>query len=192
MKMWHSKILKTLALISLLSYETCMAVGKVTAGITPSVVALAIEENLKRLDIVLPVAPAAVGNYVPYVISGNLVYINQIALSDGKIRYPGIIGRTLTEKQAQEETRQAVLNILSVLKRATHGDLDRVKQVVQLTGFFNAQEGYQDHAKLMNTASDLIVDIFGPRGVHTRATVGAKSLPLDSSVEIQAIFELYP
>lgn len=81
-------------------------------------------------------------------------------------------------------------NVLAVLQQATGGDLSRVKQVVQLTGFFNTIAGFKNHASLMNEASDLVVSVFGDAGKHTRAIVGAASLPLNSVVEIQAVFEV--
>ncbi|WP_316744323.1 NAD(P)H:quinone oxidoreductase [Pedobacter antarcticus] len=149
-----------------------------------------IEAKLKALNIELPQAPAPVGNYKPYRISGNQVFINQVALIDGKIAHPGIIGTDLSQEQAKEATRQTMLNVLSVLKQATGGDLNRVRQAVQLTGFFNTAAGYAKHAVLMNEASNLLVEIMGESGMHTRGTVGASSLPLNSAVEIQAVFEL--
>ena len=150
----------------------------------------AMENRLKELNIVLPAAPAPVGNYQPYKISGKLVFINQIALKDGKVEHPGMVEKEITEEQAKEATRQTLLNILAVLKLAAGGDLNNVKQTVQLTGFFYTAPGYTKHAVLMNEASNLLVQILGEKGIHTRATVGASSLPLNSSVEIQAIFEL--
>jgi NAD(P)H dehydrogenase (quinone) len=96
----------------------------------------------------------------------------------------------VTEEQAKLATRQTLLNVLAVLKQAAGGDLDQVKQAVQLTGFFYTPAGYTKHAVLMNEASNLLVEILGESGMHTRATVGASSLPMNSSVEIQAIFEL--
>ncbi|AUR51917.1 NAD(P)H:quinone oxidoreductase [Aquella oligotrophica] len=149
-----------------------------------------VEERLNKLGIVLPITPKPVGNYVPYKIVGNLVYINQVALNNGKILYPGMIESTVTEKQAKLATQQTILNILSVLKVAANGNLDNVKQVVQLSGTFNTQPNYTNHAGLMNEASNLLVSIFGDKGIHTRATFGANSLPLNSPVEIQAIFEI--
>lgn len=150
------------------------------------------EINLKRSGVSLPEVPHAVGNYKAYKKVGNIVYINQVALNNGFITYPGIIGSSVSELQAIEETRQTALNILSVLKEATGGDLGRVKSVVQLTGYFNTTEHFVRHAIVMNAASDLMIEIFGERGTHTRASIGAKSLPLYSTVEIQAIFELCP
>lgn len=151
---------------------------------------VSVESRLKELHITLPATPAPAGSYVPYVRTGNLVYINQVALKDGKILYPGIIEKDLTEDQAKEATKQTMLNVIAVLKDATGGDLNRVKQCVQLTGFFNTAAAYSKHATLMNSASDLVIEIFGQRGKHTRATVGASSIPVNSAVEIQAIFEI--
>ncbi|NGY37941.1 NAD(P)H:quinone oxidoreductase [Flavobacterium sp. XN-5] len=150
-----------------------------------------VNQTLVKLGIVIPKAPNPVGNYVPYVISNNVVYINQVALKDGKILYPGKIGTNeITDEQAKEATKQAFLNVVSVLKEACGGDLNRVKRVVQLTGYFNTSANYTQHAAIMNTASDLAVGIFGDKGKHARATIGAVSLPINASVEIQAIFEI--
>lgn len=149
-----------------------------------------IEAKLKELNIVLPKAPAPVGNYKPYRISGKQVFINQIALNNGKVDHPGLIEKEVTEEQAKLATRQTLLNVLAVLKEATGGDLNQVKQAVQLTGYFYTSAGYTKHAVLMNEASNLLVKIFGEKGMHTRATVGASSLPMNSAVEIQAVFEL--
>lgn len=149
-----------------------------------------IETQLRKLGITLPDAPKPVGNYKPYKVSGNLVFINQIALKDGKIEYPGKIEEEVTEEQAKIATRQTLLNILAVLKEAAGGNLDHVKQAVQLTGYFYTSAGYTKHAMLMNEASDLLGSIFKEKGLHTRATIGASSLPMNSPVEIQAVFEL--
>ncbi len=148
------------------------------------------EKRLQELRIVLPLAPSPVGSYVPFKRVGNLIFINQVSLVDGKILTPGVIGETVTEDQAKQATRQAMLNVISVLSMALDGDLDRVKQAVQMTGIFNTGKGYTQHAILMNEGSSLLIDIFGDRGIHTRATLGASSLPIDSPVEIQAIFEV--
>ncbi len=113
-----------------------------------------------------------------------------MALKDGKILYPGKVGIDITEEQAKEATRQTMLNVIAVLKNATGGDLNRVKHCVQLTGFFNTKEGYTKHADLMNPASNLTAEIFGEKGKHARGTMGSSSLPLNSPVEIQAVFEI--
>ncbi|MDY0931983.1 Atu1372/SO_1960 family protein [Chryseobacterium sp. CFBP8996] len=149
-----------------------------------------IEKVLAEKNIVLPNVPKPAGNYQPFVRSGNLVFINQVALKDGKILYPGKLGVSVDENQVKEATKQTMLNVLAVLKDAVNGDLDKVKKVVQLTGIFNTKDDYTKHADLMNVASNLAVDVFGEKGKHARATFGASSVPVNSSVEIQAIFEV--
>ncbi len=149
-----------------------------------------VEQRLQELGVQLPVLPEPVGNYVPFTRSGNLVFINQVALKEGKVLHPGVIGQDLTTEQAKEATRQTMLNVLAVLKSATNNDLSRVKQVVQLTGYLNTPIGYTRHAELMNVASDLAVAVFGEKGKHARAALGASSIPVNSPVEIQAVFEV--
>ncbi|PIF45823.1 NAD(P)H dehydrogenase (quinone) [Chryseobacterium sp. 52] len=145
---------------------------------------------LKQKKISLPQVPQPAGNYKPYVRSGNLVFINQVALKDGKILNPGKLGVDVNEQQVKEATEATMLNVIAVLKDAVGGDLNRVKQCVQLTGIFNTKDDYTKHAELMNTASNLTVEVFGEKGKHARATLGAASIPVNSSVEIQAIFEI--
>jgi NAD(P)H dehydrogenase (quinone) len=145
---------------------------------------------LKENNIIIPEAPKPVGNYVPYVITDHKVYINQVALKDGKIVNPGKIGATITDEQAKEATYQTMLNVIAVLKEACGGDLNKVKKCIQLTGFFNTTPDFTQHASIMNSASNLTAQVFGEKGKHARATVGAVSLPLNSAVEIQAIFEI--
>lgn len=149
-----------------------------------------VDAVLKKKNIMLPSVPKPAGNYQPFVRSGNLVFINQVALKDGKILNPGKLGISVDENQVKEATKQTMLNVLAVLKDAVNGDLDKVKKVVQLTGIFNTKDDYTKHADLMNVASDLAVDVFGEKGKHARATLGASSIPVNSSVEIQAIFEV--
>ncbi|KXH84266.1 NAD(P)H:quinone oxidoreductase [Chryseobacterium kwangjuense] len=149
-----------------------------------------IDHLLKQKKITLPKVPQPAGNYKPYVRSGNLVFINQVALKDGKILNPGKLGVDVNETQVKEATKATMLNVIAVLKDAVDGDLNRVKQCLQLTGIFNTKDDYTKHADLMNTASDLTVDIFGEKGKHARATFGASSVPVNSSVEIQAVFEV--
>lgn len=162
-----------------------------TAVINPAVEKSAdINTVLKQKQIILPLVPKPAGNYQPYVRSGNLIFINQVALKDGKIINPGKLGLALTEEQVKEATKVTMLNVLSVLNEAVGGDLNRVKRCVQLTGIFNTKDDYTKHADLMNVASNLAVDVFGDKGKHARATFGASSIPVNSSVEIQAIFEV--
>lgn len=147
-------------------------------------------ETLKQKNITLPQVPKPAGNYKPFVRSGNLVFINQVALKDGKILNPGKLGVDVNEQQVKDATKATMLNVISVLNEAVGGDLSKVKQCVQLTGIFNTKDDYTKHADLMNIASDLTVEVFGDKGKHARATLGASSIPVNSSVEIQAIFEV--
>jgi len=147
-------------------------------------------DSIMEISLALPDAPKPVGNYLPFIRSGNLVFINQVAIRDGKIVNPGKVGVDINEQQANDSTRTTMLNVLAVLKVAVDGNFDKVKRCIQLTGFFNTQEGYTKHPDLMNVASDVVVSFLGERGKHARATVGASSLPLNSPVEIQAIFEV--
>lgn len=145
---------------------------------------------LKEKNIELPNLPQPVGNYELYARSGNLVFINQVALKDGKIFNPGKLGVDVDEEQVKAATKVTMLNILAILKDAVGGDLNKVKRCVQLIGSFNTVDTYTQHAVLMNPASDLAVEVFGEKGKHTRNTGGASSLPVGSSVSIQAIFEV--
>ncbi|MBK1897786.1 Atu1372/SO_1960 family protein [Chryseobacterium paridis] len=145
---------------------------------------------LKQKQIILPQVPKPAGNYQPYVRSGNLVFINQVALKDGKILNPGKLGAGISEEEVKEATKVTMLNVIAVLNEAVGGDLNRVKRCVQLTGIFNTKDDYTKHADLMNVASNLAVDVFGEKGKHARATFGASSIPVNSSVEIQAVFEV--
>ncbi|UKB86171.1 NAD(P)H-dependent oxidoreductase [Chryseobacterium sp. MEBOG06] len=157
---------------------------------SPAVQAEGINTVLKQKNITLPKVPQPAGNYKPFVRSGNLVFINQVALKDGKILNPGKLGVDVNEQQVKEATKATMLNVIAVLKEAVGGDLDKVKQCVQLTGIFNTKDDYTKHADLMNVASDLTVEVFGEKGKHARATLGASSIPVNSSVEIQAVFEV--
>lgn len=148
------------------------------------------DQLLQDKKIELPQLPKPVGNYELFVRSGNLVFINQVALKDGKIFNPGKLGIDVTEEQVKEATKVTMLNVLAILKEAVGGDLNKVQRCVQLIGAFNTIDTYTQHAVLMNPASDLVVEVLGEKGKHTRNTGGASSLPLGSSVSIQAVFEV--
>lgn len=145
-----------------------------------------IEARLAELGITLPEAPNPVANYVPHAISGNLLFISgQISKgADGKI-VTGALGDTVSVEDGQQAARLCALNILAQAKAAL-GDLDRIIQVVRLTGFVNATPAFTDHPKVVNGASDLMVEVLGDKGRHTRAAVGVASLPLGSAVEVDA------
>ncbi len=146
--------------------------------------------KLKNEAVKLTDVPNPVGNYSPYKISGKHIYINQIALKDGQVLYPGTIGKDVSDEEARKAVQQTALNVLAVLKKAMNGDLKKVKQAVQLTGYFKTTNEFQNHSQLLNEASNMIVQVLGKKGVHARAALGAPSLPMNSSNEIQAIFEI--
>ncbi len=150
-----------------------------------------IETRLQQLglDLGTPAAPAA--NYVPYVISGNQVFISgQIPMSDDGLQFQGKVGSDLTLNQGQEAAKLCALNILAQLKNACDGDLDRVTRCVKLGGFVNAGADFDQHPAVINGASDLMVEVFDEIGRHARFAMGAASLPFNVAVEVDAIFEI--
>ncbi len=150
-----------------------------------------IDARLAELNIKLPEATAPVANYVPYVVTGNLVYLaGQIPVAGGKVQYAGKVGRDLTVEQGQQAARLCALNLLAQLKAACGGDLDRVVRCVKIQGFVQATDDFTDHPKVINGVSDLMVALFGEAGRHARFAVGADSLPLGVAVEIDSIFEI--
>ncbi|MGH6719289.1 MAG: RidA family protein [Alphaproteobacteria bacterium] len=149
-----------------------------------------IESRLAELGVVLPKAAAPVANYVPWVITGRLVFIaGQVTLVDGKPQYVGQLGREFGVEDGARAARLCAINILAQVKAAA-GDLDRVARCVKLTGFVNATPDFRDHPKVVNGASDLMVEVFGDSGRHARAAVGVAGLPLGVAVEVDAVFEL--
>jgi len=149
-----------------------------------------IESRLAELGVALPKAAAPVANYVPWVITGKLLFIaGQVTLVDGKAQYVGQLGREFGVEDGAKAARLCAINILAQVKAAT-GELDRVARCVKLTGFVNATPDFKDHPKVVNGASDLMVEAFGESGRHARAAVGVSGLPLGVAVEVDAVFEL--
>ena len=148
------------------------------------------EQNLKKLNINLPKAPDPVGAYVASKIVGNLIFISgQLPLdSEGKL-IKGKVGKELNLEQGQEAAKFCALNILAQLKKIC-SSLDKVKGCVKITGYVNSIDSFVDQPKIVNGASDLISQIFGNIGKHTRAAVSVNSLPLGAAVEIEGIFEV--
>ena len=149
-----------------------------------------IEARLKALDVVLPEAKAPIGSYVPYLHrDGQLFVSGQLPLKAGKIVAEGKLGAELDLSQGQEAARLCAINILAQAKAALR-DLDRIVQLLRLNGFVNAGSGFADHPNVLNAASELMVQILGNKGLHTRIAVGCSSLPLNAAVEIDAIFAI--
>jgi enamine deaminase RidA (YjgF/YER057c/UK114 family) len=149
------------------------------------------EARLAQLGIELPKPAAPAANYVPARRSGSLIYIaGQVPSADGKDQYVGKVGKDLSIEEAQKAARLCAINILAQLRAALGGSLDRVAGCVRLGGFVNAVPEFGDHPKVINGASDLMVEVFGEAGRHARAAVGCNSLPRNVAVEVDAIFEI--
>lgn len=147
-----------------------------------------IAARLRELGLELPAAPAPVANYVPYLISGNHLYISgQISKAADGTLISGRVGDTVPVETGIDAAKACALNILAQAQAAL-GSLERVNQLVRLTGFVNAGPDFTDHPKVINGASDLMVAVLGDKGRHTRAAVGVSSLPVGAAVEIDAIF----
>lgn len=150
-----------------------------------------IEARLSELGITLPKAAAPVANYVPWVVTGNLVFISgQGPMGPAGIEYKGKLGRDLEAGEGMKAARLTALNVLAQLKEAAGGDLDRVRRCVKLVGFVNSTPEFNQQPAVINGASDLMVEVFGDAGRHARSAVSAPSLPVDIAVEIEAIFEM--
>ena len=151
---------------------------------------MSIEDKLNTPIIEILNPPDPVGNYSAFINSYNLIFISSQLpiLQDGSI-VKGKIRNDLTIEEGEKATRIAILNVLGQLKKATN-DLNLVKRCVKITGYYNCSAEFKEHAKLLNIASDLIVNIFGDKGKHARAVIGANTLPLDAAVELETIFEV--
>ncbi len=150
-----------------------------------------IDKHLAELGIALPQPSKPVANYVPWVRTGNLVFVSgQGAVEAGKVMHPGQLGTDVTLENGIKAARMCALSVIAQLKDACGGDLDKVRRIVKLVGFVNAAPGFTDHPKVVNGASDLMVEVFGDKGRHARSAVGSPSLPLNLSVEVEAIAEI--
>jgi enamine deaminase RidA (YjgF/YER057c/UK114 family) len=150
-----------------------------------------IDKRLAELGIALPTPAKPVATYVPWVRTGNLVFISgQGAVRDGKIEYTGKVGDTLSVEDAIASARLTAINVIAHLRDACGGDLDRVKRIVKLLGFVNCTPTFGEQPKVINGASDLMVEVFGDKGRHARSAVGAPALPFNLSVEVEAIAEI--
>ena len=151
-------------------------------------------DKIADLGLTLPEAAAPVANYVPYVISGNMVFISGQISKIGDTAIGGRLGEDLTVEQGPEAATLSALNLLAQMKAACGGDLSRVKRIVKLGGFVQAlpTATAADIPKIINGCSDIMVAVFGDAGRHARFAVSAPSLPLDVAVEIDAVIEITP
>jgi enamine deaminase RidA (YjgF/YER057c/UK114 family) len=149
-----------------------------------------VEKKLSDLGIVLPVPASPIANYVGFVRTGTLLFVSgQICLESGQLLAKGKLGQNVSIEDGQRAARACAINLLAQVKVAL-GDLDKVVRVVRLGGFINSDPAFVDGPKVMNGASDLVVQAFGDKGRHARSTVGVAALPLDAAVEVEGLFEV--
>ena len=149
-----------------------------------------IGEKLNEMGIKIPEAAKPVASYVPFRRVGNLIYISgQDCRVNGKLKYEGKVGRDVTEKEAYEAARITAINLLAILKSAI-GNLDKVVKIVNLHGFVNSADGFVRQPMVINGASDLLLEIFGEKGKHSRCALSANELPFNTPVEIEMIVEV--
>ena len=150
-----------------------------------------IDNNLKKLNIILPDPKGPVGAYVATKISGKLLFISgQVSVDASGKLIEGKIGKDLDMKQGYVAAERCGLSIISHAKKACNGDLEKIKSCVKLTGYVNSTNDFKDQPKVINGASDIIAKVFDEKGEHTRAAISANSLPLGVAVEVDAIFEV--
>ena len=150
----------------------------------------AVEKRLSELGIALTKPAAPVANYVPFVRTGNLLMVSgQICLDSGKLVATGQLGGGVSIEDGQKAARACAVNLLAQVKVAL-GELDNVSRVVRLGGFVNSAPGFLEGPKVMNGASDLMVEVFGDKGRHARTTVGVSALPQNAAIEVEGLFEV--
>jgi enamine deaminase RidA (YjgF/YER057c/UK114 family) len=150
---------------------------------------MSIIDKIHSLGLQLPAVPTPVAAYVNSVRSGNLLFLSGGLPIDGDTKVIGKVPSDVSIEQAQEGARMIILNRLAVIQDAV-GSLDNVKQIVSLTGFVNSQADFYGHPQVINGASELLVEIFGEKGKHSRTALGAAALPLNVAVEINLIVEI--
>ena len=152
---------------------------------------MSFEENIKKNNIQLPNAPDPVGSYVASKITGNLLFISgQISIDLKGNLIKGKLGKNITTEDGYKAAERCALSIVVQANKILKNDLNKIKSCIKLVGFVNSDENFTEQPKVVNGASDIIVKIFGDKGIHTRAAVGVNSLPLGVAVEVDAIFEL--
>ncbi len=152
---------------------------------------MTINQKLEELGIILPAPIAPVANYVPFVKTGNQIFISgQLPIENGEVKFIGKLGENISIEDGQKAARICAINLLANLKIACDGNLDRVVRCVKLGIFVNAVPSFTDHPVVANGASDLMVEVLGDAGKHARFAMGAGSLPRGVAVEVDAVFEI--
>ena len=149
-----------------------------------------VEDRLKELGIALPETAAPVANYVPFVRSGNTLYVSGQVSRDASGPILGRLGDGVDAAAGSAAARTCAIQLVAQVRAALDGDLERLVRVVKLTGFVNSAPGFTDHPKVVNGASDLLVEVFGDKGRHARSAVGVAALPLGVAVEVEGVFEV--
>ena len=148
-----------------------------------------IEDKLRELSIELPTPPSPAGSYIPVVTTGNLAFVSgQIPMRDGKVVFEGKVPEQQSLESARDAAKICIINGLAQLK-ANLGSLDKIRKFVRISGFVNSSPNFTEQPKVINAASDLLVEIFGDMAKHSRIAVGVASLPLNSTVEIDMVVE---
>jgi len=149
------------------------------------------EQRLRDLGIALPPAPGAAGDYLPYIITGNLLMTSgQLPWIDGELKFKGKIGGELSLEQGYQAFRLSSLNAIAQLRKALDGNLDRVNRILRLEGTFGCAPGFTDHPKVLNGASHIVNEVFGPRGLHTRMVQANNEMPLNCATLVVLIAEI--
>ena len=148
-----------------------------------------IEDKLMELGITIPTPPSPAGSYIPVVTTGNLAFVSgQIPIKEGKVVFEGKVPEKQSVDSAREAAKICIINGLAQLK-ANLGSLDKITKFVRISGFVNSESDFTEQPKVINAASDLLVEVFGDMAKHSRIAVGVASLPLNSTVEIDMIVE---
>jgi enamine deaminase RidA (YjgF/YER057c/UK114 family) len=152
---------------------------------------MSIQENLNKLNIILPEPKAPVGAYVATKIINKILYISgQISIDNENNLIKGKIGKNLNLEQGYAAAQRCGLSLIAHAKKACNGDLEKIKTCIKITGYVNSTDNFTEQPKIINGASDIIAKILKNKGEHTRAAVSVNSLPLGVAVEVDAIFEL--
>ena len=148
-----------------------------------------IEDKLRELSIELPTPPSPAGSYIPVVTTGNLAFVSgQIPMKDGKVIFEGKVPEQQSLESARDAAKICIINGLAQLK-ANLGSLDKIRKFVRISGFVNSSPNFTEQPKVINAASDLLVEVFGDMAKHSRIAVGVASLPLNSTVELDMVVE---
>jgi hypothetical protein len=149
------------------------------------------EQRLKDLGIELPPAPGAAGDYLPYIITGNLLMTSgQLPWINGELKFKGKIGAELSLEQGYQAFRLSALNAIAQVRKALDGNLDRVNRILRLEGTFGCAPGFTDHPKVLNGASHIVNEVFGPRGLHTRMVQANPEMALDCATLVVLFAEI--